>query len=111
MSFKLISTNRDGRIIRQMFATELGSVGCLVLVSTTIYHDASYQAESGKFGSVGQMPIEDLIATVPIDKIEESLAYVPGVKLGENGLVPMTGFGYTAEPAPQVPDDQEATTS
>jgi hypothetical protein len=84
MNFKLISTDRDGRIIRQMFAAEL-DLGCLILVSTTIYHDVTYAAESGKYDSVGQLPIEDLIATVPIDKIEESLAYVPGMKLGQKG--------------------------
>jgi hypothetical protein len=53
------------------------------------------------------MKTEEMIVMVPIDSITESLAYVPGTKLGDKGLEPIEGFGGAPDPAPQVPDEDE----
>ena len=106
MSFKLIDTSRDGRIIRQTYAKELGPAGCLVLVSTTVYGSVERPVSPGSpAGSM--MKTEEMIVMVPIDSITESLAYVPGTKLGDKGLEPIEGFGGAPDPAPQVPDEDE----
>ena len=106
MSFKLIDTNRDGRVIRQTYVKELGPAGCLVLVSTTVYSSVERPASPGSpAGSM--MKTDEMIKMVPIDMITESLAYVPGIKLGNNGLEQIDGFDGTPEPAPQVPESDD----
>lgn len=104
--FKLIDTSRDGRIIRQTFARELGTAGCLVLVSTTLYSNRELPADPQH--PVGEfMETVEMITSVPIQSLTESLTYVPGIKLGEVGLEPIEGFGGVPDVAPPVPDIEE----
>lgn len=105
--FKLIDTSRDGRIIRQTYARELGTAGCLVLVSTTLYTNREVPVDPSH--PVNQlMSTEEMITSVPIESLTESLAYVPGIKLGEEGMEPIEGFGGAPEAAPNPGDPGDA---
>jgi len=104
--FTLIDTSRDGRIIRQTFARGLGQAGCLVLVSTTVYANVERPAQPGQPAG-GMMGLEEMVTYCPIETITESLAYVPGVKIGDEGLEVIEGYGNISTSAPEVPDDTE----
>ena len=99
--FILINTDRDRRFIRQTFAKSLGPVGCLVLVSTTVYSNVERPARPGQPAG-GRMSTEEMITMVPIETITESLAYVPGVEIRNKQLEPI---GIPTLP-PQVPEDE-----
>lgn len=101
--FTLIDTEREGRIIRQTYARGLGQAGCLVLVSTTVYSQVERMAEPGRPAG-GVMSTDEMIANCPIETVSESLAYVPGVKIGDEGLQVIEGYGETPT-APQIPEE------
>lgn len=105
MSFKLIDTDRDGRVLRQTFVRELGSAGCLVLVSTTVYQVTDIPVPPGHPVGQQQLSLAEMTSSVPIVSITESLAYVPGVKIGQDGLVPFATLNTPI--VPSVPDDDE----
>jgi hypothetical protein len=96
--FTLIDTEREGRIIRQTYARGLGQAGCLVLVSTTVYSQIEKMAQPGQPAG-GIMSTDEMISNCPIETVTESLAYVPGVKIGDEGLQVIEGYGET----PQTP--------
>lgn len=94
--FKIVGTDRDGRVVRQMFAKNMGDMGCLVLVSTTVFADVEVAANPGQ-SLTDPMPLQQMISKVPIEAMDESVTFVPGMKLGEKGLVQIGGV------APEIP--------